>query len=172
MVRETHLTEDEARRIADHEEVKQLLRREVQQSIKRQTGPQSKEEDAEVSSVAHQLKHRAVTEVTTTERELERARRIARVNQFVDYIFFLIYGLIGLMIGLELLGARNWSGFMRFMTAVTAPLLAPFKGLMPDPAVGSFQLMLSYIVALVVYLLLHKAIKGLLRILVFRETSF
>jgi len=103
---------------------------------------------------------------------MERARAIARVNQFVDYVFFLIYGLVGLMIGPELLGARNWSGFMRFMTAVTTPLLAPFKGLMPDPAVGSFQLMLSYVVALVVYLLLHKAIKGLLRILVFRETSF
>jgi len=34
---------------------------------------------------------------------------------------------------------------------------------MPDPTVGSMQLMLSYVVGLVVYMLLHMAINGLLR---------
>ena len=43
--------------------------------------------------------------------------------------------------------------------------------LMPDPAVGSFQLMLSFVVALIVYGLAHLAVRGLLRVLVFRETK-
>ncbi len=64
----------------------------------------------------------------------------------------------------QLLGARQSSGFKRFLDAVTTPILAPFRGLMPDPSVGSFQLMLSYVVAAVVYFLLHKAVKRLLRI--------
>ncbi len=82
-----------------------------------------------------------------------------------------MYGLVGLMIGLELLGARQGTGFMRFMTLLTTPLLGPFKGVMPDPAVGSFQLMLSYLLALVVYMLLHKAIKGLFRLLIHRRAE-
>jgi uncharacterized protein YggT (Ycf19 family) len=119
--------------------------------------------------VAARLKHKATAEVAETESELERARRSLRVSQVVDYVFFLIYGLIGLEIALELFGARQSSGFKRFLDAVTWPLLAPFRGLMPDPAVGSLQLMLSYIVALVVYFLLHRAVIGLLRLFAERK---
>jgi len=82
-----------------------------------------------------------------------------------------IYGLIGLEIVLELFGARQASGFKRFLDAVTLPLLGPFRGLMPDPAVGSMQLMLSYIVALGVYSLLHMALNGVLRLFAQRKSS-
>jgi uncharacterized protein YggT (Ycf19 family) len=121
-----------------------------------------------VRGVASELKSKALSEVAESEREVGRSRLLARVYQFVDYLFFLVYGLVGLMIGLELLGAREWTGFMRFMTLITTPLLAPFRSVMPDPAIGSFQLMLSYVLALVVYFLLHRAVKGLFRLLVHR----
>jgi hypothetical protein len=42
---------------------------------------------------------------------------------------------------------------------------------MPDPASGRFQLRLSYLIALVVYLLLHLAINGLLRLLAHKKTA-
>jgi hypothetical protein len=42
---------------------------------------------------------------------------------------------------------------------------------MPDPAVGSMQLMLSYVAALVVYALPHLAFKGLLRVLAQRRAT-
>jgi hypothetical protein len=42
---------------------------------------------------------------------------------------------------------------------------------MNDPAVGSFQFMLSYVVALAVYGLLHLAINGLLRLMAERKTT-
>jgi hypothetical protein len=41
---------------------------------------------------------------------------------------------------------------------------------MPTPGVGSFRVMLSYIVALVVYVLLHMAVNGLFRLFVRRKT--
>src|SRR5262249_5660566 len=106
-----------------------------------------------------------------TESELDRARGLARVSQVVDYVFFLIFSLIGLEIVLDLFGARQSSGFKRFLDHVTRPFLGPFRGLMPDPALGPMQLMLSYIVALVVYLLLHQAVKRLLRLLAHRESK-
>ena len=81
----------------------------------------------------------------------------------------MIYGLIGLEIVLELLGARQASAFKRFLDAVTLPVLGPFRGLMSDPAVGSMQLMLSYVVALVAYVLLHWAVNGFLRLFAQRK---
>ena len=42
---------------------------------------------------------------------------------------------------------------------------------MPDPSRGPFRLMLSYIMALVVYLLLHLAVNGLLRMFVHRKVA-
>jgi len=171
MVRTAQLDQDEAQRAADLGEVKQKLRHEVQQSIEKKIAARSEQESGAVDAVASHLKQKAVSEVGESERELERARGGARINQFVDYAFYVAYGLIGLKIALELFAARDSNGFMRFLNLVTTPLLAPFRGLMADPSVGGSQLMLSFVVALVVYGLLHLAVRGLLRVLVLRETK-
>lgn len=157
------VAEDEARRVAQHGAVKAKLENEVHQRIQTEAASTNAAERDEVRSVAAGLKQHAAREVGESESELQRARKATRGSQFVDYGFFLIYGVIGLEIVLELLGARQSSGFKRFLDALTSPLLGPFKGLMPDPAVGSMQLMLSYVVALVVYMLVHLAVNGLLR---------
>ena len=170
MVRAANLEMDEAQRVADLGQVKQNLRHDVQESIERKAEVRTAQQSGAVEAVASNLQQKAVSEVRETELEMERARRGARVNQFVDYIFYVAYGLIGLKIALELFGARDGNAFMSFLNALTAPLLAPFRGLLPDPAVGSSQLMLSFIVALIVYGLLHLAIRGLLRVMVYRET--
>jgi len=162
---------DENKRISRHEEVKGAVESRVQDEIRQTADGEHAADQAQVKVVAGQLRNKAISNVQETEVELDRARTLARVSQFVDYAFYVIYGLVGLEIALELLGARQASGFKRFLDAVTMPLLAPFKGLMPDPAVGSFQLMLSYIIAVVVYALLHLAINGLLRLFVSRKAS-
>jgi uncharacterized protein YggT (Ycf19 family) len=163
--------DDEARRIAQHETVKGKLQEDVHARIAQESATSSPAEQAEVKSVAADLKHKATAEVAETEGELSRARRMIRVSQVGEYAFFVIYGLIGLEIVLELFGARQASGFKRGLDAVTWPLLAPFRGLMPDPAVGSMQLMLSYVAAFVVYVLLHLAFNGLLRLFTQRKSS-
>jgi hypothetical protein len=159
-----NLAQDEARRQAQHEQVKSRLEHDVHDRIARESAATSETEHAEVKAVAHELKHRAATEVAEAERELQRGRSTARVSQVVDYMFYVVYGLIGLEIVLELFGARQASAFKRFLDTVSYPFLAPFKGLMPDPSVGSMQLMVSFIVGLIVWMLLHMAVKGLLRV--------
>jgi uncharacterized protein YggT (Ycf19 family) len=161
---------DERRRIEQLEQVKGDARDEVHREIKERTDRVEPQDREQVEDVARGIKHRAVREVAMSEAELARARTGARISQVVDYLFFLLYAVIGLQIALELLGAREGSGFKQFMNAITAPFLAPFKGLMPDPAVGSSQLMLSYIIGLVVYFLVHMAINGALRLLVSKKT--
>lgn len=166
--RNLKLTED--RRTEQQESIKGDLREEVHAEIKRKADLDAGEK-SQIESVAHELKHKAIREVSSTESETERARTLARLSQFIDYLFSLIYGVMGLLIALELMGARQSNSFKRFVDVVTAPIVAPFRGLMPDPAVGSYQLMISYVVGLIVYALLHLAIKGLLRVMTERKTT-
>jgi hypothetical protein len=97
-------------------------------------------------------------------RDGDRAASASRVVQVIDFAFFLVLSLLGLEIALELLGARQSSGFKQFLDAVTAPLVQPFAGLLPNPSFRSAQLMLTYVAALVVYAILHQAIRRLVRI--------
>jgi uncharacterized protein YggT (Ycf19 family) len=165
------VAEDEARRIAQHERIKSKLEGDVHQSIARESNAAGSPADqAEIRSVAADLRHKATNEVAQTERELGRARGVTRSSQVIDYLFYLAYGLISVEIVLELFGARESSGFKSFIDALSMPLLAPFRGLFRDPSVGSMQLMFSYIAALVVYILLHLAVNGLLRIFTERKS--
>jgi uncharacterized protein YggT (Ycf19 family) len=171
MSKDQPLVIDETKRISRHEEVKGAVEARVQDEIRENAGGARTADHAQVEAVAGQLRQSAIASVGKTESELARARTTARISQVFDYAFYLVYGLIGLEIALELFGARQSSGFKRFLDTLTYPLLAPFKGLMPDPSVGSFQLMLSYIVAVVVYVLLHLAVNGLLRLIVSRKAT-
>lgn len=164
--------EDERRKARQHEDVLTAVRNDVQREVQEETRREAPQERAEVTRAAHEIKHKVIEEVSTDQAELERARRVTRTSQFIDYAFYVLYGLIGLEIALELLGAREAAGFKQLLDTATAPFLAPFRGLMPDPAVGSFQLMLSYVIALIVYILIHMAINGALRLFASRKTAF
>ncbi len=64
---DTHdLADDEARRIAQHEQIKGKLGADVHDRIAREAGTRSPVERAEVESVAAGLKHRATAEVAET----------------------------------------------------------------------------------------------------------
>jgi len=171
MVEDEKLALDESRRIAQHEAMKGAVRDEVQSEVARDAGTLNASERASAAAVAQDMKHKAVSEVVDTEAEIDRARGTARISQFVDYIFWLIYGIIGLEIILNLIGARENNGFRQFIEALASPLLAPFRGLVDDPRAGAVRFRLSYIVALIVYLLLHLAVIGLLRIIAHRRTA-
>jgi hypothetical protein len=171
MIDDGKLALDEERKLAQLEAVKGQARGEVTSEVATRMDEPVRGEDARAAAIAGSMKEKAYQEVVDTDAELERTRGLARVSQFVDYAFYVIYGLISLEIILELLGARESAGFKQFIDTLSAPFLAPFAGLMPDPARGPFRLMLSYIMAMVVYILLHLAINGLLRMFAHRKVA-
>jgi len=170
MLEDEKLAVDESERTARHQAIKGEVRREMQGNIAREATRNEPDHRAEAAAIGEHLRDKAIGEIVGTETEIERGRAAARVSQVVDYIFYLIYALIALEIVLELLGARETNSFKKFMDALTAPLLMPFNTLMPDLAQGRFQLKISYLVALLVYVLLHFAVNGLLRLLAHRKT--
>lgn len=171
MTDQEKLVIDENQRINKHEAIKNEMREEVHQEIVREADRVEGKDRAKLAAVGQQLREKAVYEVAETETELERARGAARVSQIIDYAFYLVYGLISLEIVLDLAGAWRGNAFRQFVAAINAPLLAPFKSLMPDPAAGRFQFRISYLVALIVYILLHLAVTGLLRMIAHRKVT-
>jgi hypothetical protein len=166
------LATEEARRAAQHGSVKSQVEAEVQTEIAEQAAAAPPREDARVGQLAGEFRSKAVDEVVESEREVERARGVARISQVVDYIFFVLYALLGLRFLLALLAARSGAGFVRFIVAVTDPFYRPFRGIVASPSTDAgHTLMMPLIIAIIVYILLHLAINGLLRIFAHRKTA-
>lgn len=90
---------------------------------------------------------------------------VRRGLQFVDLCFYVIYLLVLLQIALEALGARDATGFKRFLDLLSGPFLRPFRGLLEDPRIENHQVMLSYVVALIVYLMLQALIHRVVHVI-------
>ena len=166
------LAAEEAERATNYEAIKSGVQSQVAGDIYSEAVRPVPGQQAVVEETADRMRRRAVDEVVETEGEVERARGAARVSQIVDYIFFLIYGLLAIRLLLALFAARENAGFFKFIKAVTDPFYAPFRGLVPSPSTPEgFTLALPIVVAIVAYMLLHLAINGLLRIMAHRKTS-
>jgi uncharacterized protein YggT (Ycf19 family) len=98
-------------------------------------------------------------------RTARRRRPMARVLSALDYLFFIVYGLLAIRFVLALLGARQEAGFTRLIYGATEPLYLPFQGIVNRPAVDGSYVDLPILVAILAYVLLHVAIRGLLRII-------
>lgn len=166
------IAQDEAQRAANYEAVKSNIESEVNADIAAEANRRTVTQAQEVENIADNMRRKAIDEVAETDRDVERGRFFARISQFVDYIFFIIYGLLTVRLLLELFAARESAGFVKFIKSVTGIFYAPFEGIAPNlTASGGFTLALPIIVAIVVYMLLHLAINGLLRIFVHRKTT-
>jgi uncharacterized protein YggT (Ycf19 family) len=171
MPEDNKLAMDEARRAAQHGAVKSEIEGGVQQEIAAEAAA-APTESQQIKQVAGDFRSSAVDEVVETEREVSRSRGLARVSQVVDYIFYVIYALLGMRFLLALLAARSSAGFVQFIVSVTNPFYAPFRGIVSTPTIeGGHTLMLPIVVAIVAYILLHLGINGLLRLLAHRKTE-
>lgn len=166
------LAADEARRSVQHEAVKAQVEGEVQAEIADQAQAPVAGESAKIQQVAGQFRSKAVDEVVHTEREVERGRGAARASQIIDYIFYVIYALLGMRFLLALMAARSTAGFVQFIVTVTNPFYAPFRGIVASPRTDEgHTLLLPIVVAIIAYVLLHLAITGILRMMAHRKTE-
>jgi uncharacterized protein YggT (Ycf19 family) len=114
----------------------------------------------------------AIDDVTVKDREVAVARHLARGSGVIEYIFYLIYGLLAVRLVLAMVAARSGNGFVRLIQAVTDPFYGMFRSIVPSPAIdGGYTLVLPIIVAIVAYALLHTAINGALCMVANRKTE-
>jgi hypothetical protein len=166
------LAVEEARRAGQHGSVKAQVEGEVQAEIAERAAVAPPAETERIDQVAGEFRAKAVNEVVESEREVGRARGVARVSQVIDYLFFVLYGLLGIRFLLALLAARSGAGFVQFIVAITNPFYEPFRGIVASPRTdGGHTLLMPLVIAFIVYLLIHLAINGLLRIFAHRKTA-
>ncbi|MBA3241178.1 MAG: YggT family protein [Acidobacteria bacterium] len=166
------LAADEERRALQHESVKAEVESDVNAEIASRADRTTPAEARRMENVAGEFRGKAIDEVVETEREVDRSRTLARVSQVVDYIFYVIYGLLAIRLILALLAARRTAGFTQFIYSITDPFYAPFRGIVAEPtAEGGYKLALSVVIAIIVYALLHLGINGLLRLFAHRKTA-
>jgi ABC-type multidrug transport system fused ATPase/permease subunit len=167
------LAVEEARRAAQHESVKSQVEGEVNAEISdRAAAKATRDESRRIDNVAGEFRSKAVDEVIDTEREVQRSRGLARVSQIVDYIFWVIYALLGMRFLLALMAARSTAGFVQFIVAISNPFYAPFRGIVASPSTDAgHTLLLPIVVAIIAYAIAHLLINGLLRMFAHRKTE-
>ncbi|MCA1636562.1 MAG: hypothetical protein LC802_23450, partial [Acidobacteria bacterium] len=97
------LAADEARRALQHESVKAEVESDVNSEIAARADRTTPAEARRMENAAGEFRGKAIDEVVETEREVDRSRTLARVSQVVDYIFYVIYGLLAIRLILALL---------------------------------------------------------------------
>lgn len=101
----------------------------------------------------------------------DRMRVVARISQVIDYGFWLIYTMLALRFVLAMVAARSQAGVVVFVRSVTDFLFAPFRGIVASPTVeGGFTFAFPILIAILVYGLMHLAINGFFRLIVYRKT--
>ena len=168
---EDRVATDEARRVAQHDSVKSQIEGNVNAEIKGRAREATAAQSERVAQVADEFRGRALDETVASEHAVTRSRGAARTSQVVDYVFYLIYALLGLRLALALIGARTASGFVQFINGVTYPLYAPFRGIVASPSAEGFTLAIPVAIAILVYMLLHAGINGALRFGTHRKTT-
>ena len=162
---------DEARRAAHHELIKSRVQRDVNADIAERAGHTTTAEAQEMDDVAVRLRGKAISEVVGTDREVRRARGLARTSQIVDFVFYVVYALLAIRLVLALIAARSESGFVRLVQTVTEPFCYLFRGIVASPTAGGYTLAFPIVIAIGVYALLHFGLKRMLRLIAHRKTE-
>lgn len=163
---------EEARRAALHGSMKSHVERDVNQEIAERAEHETRGEAQRIDQVAGAFRGKAIDEVVGLDREVARARRLARLSQFIDYAFYVLYALLGIRLTLALMAANPGSGFVQFIRTVTNPFYGMFRGIVQSPTVeGGNTFAMPVVIAIAAYILLHLAIKGLFRVIAQRRTE-
>jgi uncharacterized protein YggT (Ycf19 family) len=114
-----------------------------------------------------------VEEPVTVVQVHERPQGLARVLQFIDYLFWLLYVLLFIRLVLIFIGTGSFTGFAQFIQTATNPFFAPFRGITSSPTIDEYGHVLAVpvIVAMLVYALLQFAIHKLFRVISYRQTT-
>jgi uncharacterized protein YggT (Ycf19 family) len=113
-----------------------------------------------------------VANVDVREHEERRVSVAARVSQFVDFAFGVLYVMLVMRFALSFAGARA-TPFVWMLDRATRPFYAPFQGILGAQDVDGHGhvVVMSLIVAIVVYMAIHFGVHMLLRTLAVKRRT-
>jgi YggT family protein len=139
--------------------------------VERRGGTDRRVVEEPVDVERRERERRAAREQEQIEARERRRYFVARATQAVDYLFILLYGLLGIRFVLGLLGASQQAGFVQFINGITNPFYAPFANIVTRPSVNGGVFDFPLLIAVLAYALLHLAVRGLLRLFAGARTA-
>ena len=112
----------------------------------------------------------AATAASETE-VVSRFSPARRAYEVIYLVFAVIVGAIIIRVVLKVLGANTAVAFTHFMYGVTDPLLAPFRGILPDFVSGRTIFESAAMIAILIYGLVGLALARLLAIMFMRDVT-
>lgn len=130
-------------------------------------GPVARREDVRVSQQPGAEQRQVVTEDVNA----EQRQTLQRVTALIGFFFTVLEGLIGLRVILKLIDANSKNAFASLVYSITALFVAPFAGLVGNPAVGGNVLEITSLVALIVYALVAAILIRLVWLLFYQPSA-
>ena len=112
-------------------------------------------------------------QVSTTQQETGAGHRLFtfQATQLIWLFLGLLESLFALRLLLKLLAANPANPFAVLLYSFTGVFLVPFAGLIGTPAVGSMQLEISTVIAMVVYALLGWLLERIVWVIFYRPRT-
>ncbi len=130
-------------------------------------GPVARREDVRVSQQAGAEQREVVTEDVNA----GKSQTLNWVTALIGFLFTVLEGLIGLRVVLKFIDANSKNAFASFIYNSTALFLAPFAGLVGNPAAGGNVLEITSLIAMIVYGLLAAVIIRLVWLLFYHPSA-
>jgi uncharacterized protein YggT (Ycf19 family) len=111
-----------------------------------------------------------ITEVTSSQREPERAQRVFtfKVTELIWLLFGILEATIALRMALKLIGANPNAPIVTLIYGFTHPFLSPFTGMVSSPSAGNMELELSSLFAMFIYALIAWALERIVWLIFYR----
>ena len=93
-----------------------------------------------------------------------RERFVFTVERVLDFAFSLLYSLLGIRLLLDFFNASKGAGFYGLVRELTQPFYSPFEGLFRSTLIDGHPIVWPLVAAIVAYMFLHGAIRGVLRL--------
>ena len=130
-------------------------------------GPVARREDVRVSQQPGAEQRQIVTEdVNAGQRQT-----LQWVTALIGFMFTVLEGLIGLRVVLKFIDANSKNAFASFVYNITALFVAPFAGLVGNPAMGGNVLEITSLVAMIVYAMLAAVVIRLVWLAFYRPSA-
>ncbi len=129
--------------------------------------PVARREDVRVSQQPGAEQRQVVTEDVNA----GQLQSLQWVTALIGFLFTVLEGLIGLRVILKFIDANSKNAFASLIYGVTALFVAPFAGLVGNPAVGGNVLEITSFVALIVYALVAAVLIRLVWLLFYHPSA-
>ncbi len=166
------ISSDEDRLVADHESTKARVERDLNAEVELRAERDVHRDAKMIEGMAHDVKDRAVAEVQDAESLALRRKRLARTVQVIDFLFTVVYVLLGTRLALGMMAANSESGFVQLIRSLTDPFYSMFSNIVRSPVVeGGYTFAMPILVAIGAYGLLHWLVRSVAKLAAYRKSD-